>query len=389
MVSLVLQREEFLHRQDRLRRHLAELGLTGTVVFHPVRVAYLTGFTFYPTERPIALILPTEADPITLVPALEEQHLLSQIPDMMILVYSEYPGRKHPMYQLGKLLANLGHGAKKWAADCDGYVDLNGYRGPSLSNVLGSCVCLVSDAIDRMRMVKSQAELNILRQAGRMAAHAHRVLHDNLSVGEVERAVCRQAEERVLAETANLGHGDTWGYLSVIVSLLSGTRTGMPHAATGMRQIQEGDGVVTICEAIAGGYHTELERTLFMGEPTDHQRRYYEVAAGAQQLALSLLRPGVLCAEIDDRVSQWFAAHGCAEFVLHHQGHGLGLEGHERPFLDIGDDTILEADMVLSVEPGLYVPGIGGFRNSDTVSVGESGPEILTPYPNQLEDLIA
>jgi Xaa-Pro aminopeptidase len=65
------------------------------------------------------------------------------------------------------------------------------------------------------------------------------------------------------------------------------------------------------------------------------------------------------------------------------------LEGHERPFLDIGDDTILEADMVLSVEPGLYVPGIGGFRNSDTVSVGESGPEILTPYPNQLEDLIA
>jgi len=162
----------------------------------------------------------------------------------------------------------------------------------------------------------------------------------------------------------------------------------MPHAATGMRRIQSGDGVVTICEAIAGGYHTELERTLFMGSPSEPQRRYYEVARGAQQLAMSLLRPGALCAEIDEKVSKWFAAQGCSEFALHHQGHGLGLEGHERPFLDVGDSTVIEAGMVLSVEPGLYVPGVGGFRNSDTVAVGERGAEILTPYANRLEELI-
>jgi Xaa-Pro aminopeptidase len=207
-------------------------------------------------------------------------------------------------------------------------------------------------------------------------------------VGSVERTICRQTEEATLAGAADMGQGDTWGYLSVIASILSGTRTGMPHAATGMRKIQAGDGVVTICEAIAGGYHTELERTLFMGQPSDSQRRYYEIAREAQQIALAMLRPGTSCTEIDEKVSTWFTNQGCAEFVLHHQGHGLGLEGHERPFLDIGDGTILEAGMVLSVEPGLYVPGIGGFRNSDTVLVREHDVETLTAYPDELADLI-
>jgi Xaa-Pro aminopeptidase len=388
MPNLLLPQEEFSRRQERLRSHLAKLGLTGAVVFHPVRVTYLTGFAFYPTERPIALILPVDADPVMMVPALEEQHLLSQARSVKAHVYFEYPGREHPMLQLGKLAARLGHGAGNWGADCDGYVDLNGYQGPPLSEVLGSKVSPISDAIDRMRMVKSPAELEILREAGHLAARAHRLLHKGLAVGRVERILCRQAEERTLADAAALGEGDTWGFLSVIVTILAGTRTGMPHAATGMRRIQLGDGVVTICEAIAGGYHTELERTLFMGPPSERQRRYYEVAHDAQQLALSLLRPGALCAEIDAKVSKWFAAEGCSEFALHHQGHGLGLEGHERPFLDVGDGTVLEAGMVLSVEPGLYVPGIGGFRNSDTVVVGEREAETLTPYTHQLAELV-
>jgi len=389
MADLLLPEEEFLLRQDRLRRELTKSGLSGAVVFHPVRVTYLTGIAFYPTERPIALILPSNADPMMLAPLLEEQHLRSQSSILKVHAYSEYPGREHPMLQLGRLLAASEHGMDNWGSDCDGYIDLNGYQGPPLSYVLGRQVSPIGDVIDHMRMVKSPAELDILREAGRLAARAHRLLHDNLSVGEVERAVCRQAEERALSETANLGHGDTWGYLSVIVSLLAGTRAGMPHAATGMRQIQEGDGVVTICEAIAGGYHTELERTLFMGPPSERQRHYYGIAHDAQQLAISLLHPGVLCSEIDDRIRGWFAAQKCAEFVLHHQGHGLGLEGHERPFLDIGDSTVIESGMVLSVEPGLYVPGVGGFRNSDTVLVTEAGPEILTPYTHELADLIA
>jgi len=388
MTDLLLPREEFSCRQDRLRSELTKSGLAGAVVFHPVRVTYLTGFAFYPTERPIALILPVDAAPMMLVPALEEQHLLSQSPTLKVHAYPEYPGREHPMLQLGRLVAARGRGMDNWGSDCEGYIDLNGYQGPLLSEVLGRTVSCISDLVDRMRMVKSAAELDIMREAGSLAAHAHRLLHDGLAVGGVERSICRQAEEQALANAADLGQGDTWGYLSVIVTLLSGTRTGMPHAATGMRQIQSGEGVVTICEAIAGGYHAELERTLFMGPPSERQRRYYEVAHDAQQLALSLLRPGALCAEIDAKVSEWLAAQGCAEFVLHHQGHGLGLEGHERPFLDIGDTTVLEAGMVLSVEPGLYVPGIGGFRNSDTVAVSERGADILTPYPHKLAELV-
>lgn len=379
---------EFSLRQDRLRAELEKSGLAGAVVFHPVRVTYLTGVAFYPTERPIVLILPTDAEPMMLAPALEEQHLISQCPTLKVHPYPEYPGREHPMFQLGKIVSMYGRDTGDWGSDCEGYIDLNGYQGPSLSRILDRPVCRIGNAIDRIRMVKSAAEQAVLREAGRLAAHAHRLLHDDLAVGRAERDLCRTAEERALSAANEIGQGDTWGYLSVIVTLLSGTRTCMPHAATGMRQIQTGDGVVTICEAVARGYHTELERTLFMGPPSRQQRRYYEIAHDAQQLAISLLRPGASCADVDARVREWFDAQGCAEFVLHHQGHGLGLEGHERPFLDIGDSTVLEAGMVLSVEPGLYVPGAGGFRDSDTVLVTERGAETLTPYTHRLADLI-
>jgi Xaa-Pro aminopeptidase len=113
-----------------------------------------------------------------------------------------------------------------------------------------------------------------------------------------------------------------------------------------------------------------------------------EVVHEAQQLAFDTLRPGLRCADVEARVHNFLVDRGYEAFIRHHTGHGLGLESHEAPFFDLGDHTVLQPGMVFSVEPGLYVPGLGGFRNSDTVALTETGVEILTEYPRSLADLV-
>jgi Xaa-Pro aminopeptidase len=369
---------------------LSSLGLDGAVIFNPVRVTYLTGFAHCPTERPIVLILPVESDPIMLLPILEEQHFKSQAPWFNnVRAYLEYPGSDHPMLQLTRLIAERRLRTNKLGADHDGAMDLNGYQGSALSDQLGFRVTPVSNLIDSVRMVKSSTELAILREAGRWAARAHEFLQEAIAIGRSERSICRQAEDKTLDLLAKASRKEVAeGSVSTIETLLAGERTTMPHSFTSVRPVQVGDVVVTCCQGIMSGYNTELERTLFVGQPTDRQRELFDIVYQAQELQLSMLRPGNTCAEIDKKVRDWFSSKGCSEFVLHHQGHGLGLEGHERPFMDIGDPTVLKAGMVLSVEPGLYVSGVGGFRHSDTVLVGEQEVEFLTPYARKLDELI-
>ena len=105
-------------------------------------------------------------------------------------------------------------------------------------------------------------------------------------------------------------------------------------------------------------------------------------------MVLDMLKPGVECSQIDRTVREYFKDKGVSSYTTHHQGHGVGLEFYEAPFLDVGDPTVLEPGMVVRVEPGLYVKGLGGFRHSDTVAITKTGCEILTPYPSELESLI-
>lgn len=120
---------------------------------------------------------------------------------------------------------------------------------------------------------------------------------------------------------------------------------------------------------------------MFLGEPSAEQRRYFEHMLNLQNIAFEQLRPGVTCAGVDTAVQSFYGREGLTTFWRHHVGHSLGQRIHESPFLDIGDTTLLEPGMVLSVEPGLYVPGLGGFRHSDTVLITQTGMEKINCLP--------
>ncbi|HSQ25654.1 MAG TPA: Xaa-Pro peptidase family protein [Anaerolineales bacterium] len=390
MSGFMISENELQLRQHRLKIKLQELGMSAGIFFRPVRIQYLTGFSHLSTERPIALIVPVDGDPAILIPKLEEQHLQAQVPWLKnIRVYDEFPGRKHPLLLLGEWIMELGIKTAALGADNDGHLDQNGYDGPTLSKVFNTEIRWIGNHVDQLRMVKSEAEIDLLRVSGDWAARTHQFLQEAVREGRSERDISRNAEDLAIAqldqESGEAGH---WGSISLLASFHSGPRTAMSHAAMGNRPICLGDNLVTYCQGNILGYVTELERTMFFGEPTPKQQTVFRTVVEAQRIALEVMRPGMGCADVDRLVRQYLEDSGYVHAIQHHQGHGLGLEFHEGPFLDIGDATILEAGMVLSVEPGLYIPEIGGFRHSDTVAVTQDGIEILTPYPHDLDDLV-
>ena len=167
-----------------------------------------------------------------------------------------------------------------------------------------------------------------------------------------------------------------------------GANSANPHAMIINSTLQLGDVLITRANSEVGGYLSELERTMFLGQPTEKQKRFFDLAVGAQDLAFDVIRPGVRCCDVDRALQEYYRENDLTEYWRCHVGHALGYSMHEAPFFDIGDETIIEPGMVFSAEPGIFVPGFGGFRHSDTLLVTEKGIDILTFYPRDIESLI-
>ncbi len=395
--------EEYDARVERVRGELERRGLDALVLFHPIRIAYLSGFFHVSTERPMALVVPRESGAESLgilVPHLEQEHVASVRGVGRVRVYPEYPsgGTKHPMLHLADLLAEMGldRAGQRIGFDSDGYLDINGYDGPSLSEVVaaGISTAKARDLIDRMRGIKSPAELALVRESCVWANYAHRLMQEKLAPGRNEIELALEAStEASRAMVAALGPGyqpltTAWGAPPALVMFHAGANTALPHGLGGSAGLRRGDVLVTGAVADVGGYTSELERTMLLGEPTPAFERSFGQMLQIQQAAFDALRPGRTLADAEADVSAAFAELGVGHLQRHHTGHGIGLEGHESPFIDKGStDVEIVENMVLTVEPGLYVPGLAGFRHSDTVVVRAGGVERLTPYPRDLASL--
>ncbi len=168
----------------------------------------------------------------------------------------------------------------------------------------------------------------------------------------------------------------------------AGANTALPHGLSSAAGLRRGDVLVTGAGADVGGYNSELERTMIAGEPNAEFVKHFDLMLQLQQTAFDALRPGRTLAEVETEVSAAFKELGLAALQRHHTGHSIGLEGHEAPFIDKGDPTVIEENMVFTIEPGLYVPGLAGFRHSDTIVIRADGCERLTYYARDLDSLI-
>ncbi|MEA2655368.1 MAG: Xaa-Pro dipeptidase [Chloroflexota bacterium] len=366
-------------------------GLDALCVFYPARIAYLTGFHHIPTERPIVLVLGTKGFSALVVPAVEKEHAESTAALGRVDVYFEYPGAEHPMERVAAILTEIKARPRRTGADHDGYVPYWGYRGPRLSDLTGLRPMDAEMLIESLRRVKSPAEISCIQLSCDWAVRAHTRMQTAIEVGKTEMECYTPAATTTLYEMLHEMPG--WrprGFngSGLTAMFVGGRSTAMPHGFVKGHGIQRGDVLVSGAGADIDGYRSELERTMIVGEPTRDQERAFSAMLALQSRAIEIMAPGITAGEVELATVTLAEELEAQDGLRHHVGHSIGLEGHEAPFLDRGDEAVLEPGMVFTVEPGVYVKDLGGFRHSDTVVITETGCRVMTDYPRELADLI-
>lgn len=386
---------EFETRLELVRGRLADADADAAVWFDAISIEYLTGFHHVQTERPVVLAVTDDRAEVT-VPRLEVERASPVTTLDAVHSYFDYPGG-HPIRAAAEMLRGLG--AERVAADADGAPGVMGYRGPSLSEFVD---VEIQNWVSRMRWEKSDAEANCIRESAKWANLGHRYLAEYTEAGAHPVTVSQRAStdaSRAMLDTLGDRYAvRTRGDGPVRAGYISGCESALPHGHTPNERLSEGDVLVTGATANVDGYYSELERTMFVGEPDSEDVHYFEVMLEAQTIAIDALGPGVEIAAVDDAVSEYFEEQGVADLSRHHVGHNIGLGGHEPPYIDSGwgehcrsghtdlsdADARMAAGHVYTIEPGIYTER-AGYRHSDTVLVTESGTETLTYYPRDLE----
>lgn len=386
------------HHKQRIEKLLAKLeeqAIESFLIFNAKNIFYLTGLSFIPTERPIILIL-HKGDVNFFVPSLEIDHVQYQVPfTKQVYSYFEYPDERHPMYHLATILKNeIELAPNRVASETPGAPGYWGYEGPSLEEVTGLKFKLLPDIIMDMRVIKEPEEIDLMRESSKWADRAHKYLQEYTEVGaneiDVTIKASSQGSQDMVTELGDDYHLTGFSIFPAIALYRGqiGPNSYFPHALSKGLVFKKGDTLVTGASSDVYGVQSELERTMFMGEPNKRQKELFDAMVAAQDAALEAAGPGVHCSDVDQAARQAFRDHGVIHLVRHHTGHALGIEGHERPFLDKGSEDVLEPGMIFSCEPGIYERELGGFRHSDTFVVTNDGIDVLTSYPRELTELI-
>jgi Xaa-Pro aminopeptidase len=233
-----------------------------------------------------------------------------------------------------------------------------------------------SGLVERLRAVKDDGELDTIRRAAAVTNAAFEAFAEERFIGRTERDLAWRLEE-LFRE-----HGGEGLAFETIVA--GGPHAALPHHRAGDREIEAGDTVVVDAGAVVGSYNSDCTRTFAAGPLDEELREAYEVCLAAQLAALEAIRPGVTGVDADAAARDAIEAAGHGGHFGHGLGHGVGLDVHESPRLSTESDDTLVAHNVVTVEPGIYLPGRGGIRIEDLVIVTEAGPEILSPATKDL-----
>lgn len=370
--------DEFSRRRAAVVQDLHARGVRRVVFTSMEAIYYLTGATCEPLERPVFLIVDAEApDYRLLVPLLERTHLEKAwgVRPSGIHVYREYP-------------APAGEG---WADRILPLLDVRFLFEPGTPYEIAELFVRArgtpADVLGPLRLVKSPWEIGQIRRAAKYASWAvMRMLDASYYGATVAEAFAAASglQRKMMREVPDLDPLATKAVFAPWPAPLSAE----PHSVPAARMKLEDGPHVALALTRVNGYAAECERTFFTAPPGAQERERFELMQAARDVAIRLARPGASCHEIDAAVNRFLAEKGWAPALrLHRVGHGFGLGNHEPPWIAEGSTDVLAADMVISIEPGIYETGIGGYRHSDTYLVTPAGVQRLTTAPDSLAEL--
>ena len=230
-----------------------------------------------------------------------------------------------------------------------------------------------------IRAVKTEEELDRISTAAAIASRALASVLERIRPGMRERDIAADLEAAMIREGA-----EAVAFPTIVAS---GRNSARPHARPGLREIQRGDTLTIDYGAVLDGYHSDETCTVFVGRADTRQKEVYEIVREAQAEALKAVRAGVRCSEIDRIARSRIEAQGLGGYFSHGTGHGVGLDVHEFPRIAATSEDVLEAGMVVTVEPGVYIPGSWGVRIEDLALVRDGEPAVLSGIPKEMKIL--
>ncbi|KAB2334220.1 M24 family metallopeptidase [Bacillus mesophilum] len=335
-------------------------------------VFYLSGFFSDPHERLLGLAVFQDAEPFLVCPAMEKEDAKQAGWKHEIIGYSDIENPWEKVHQaVKKRAAHISRAAIEKE-------HMNVERYEAITQLFsGAQFVSAEDKLRKLRMVKDEQELEIIREACALADYAIEVGCSEIAEGKTELDVLAAIEFALKKKGVN--------EMSFSTMVLTGANGASPHGTPGMTQMKKGDLVLFDLGVVWKGYCSDITRTVAFGDINDKQKEIYDTVLKAQLAAVEASRPGMTAADLDLTARNIIREAGYGEYFPHRLGHGLGISVHEYPSLTETNPLQLEKGMVFTIEPGIYVPGVAGVRIEDDLAVTENGVEVLTKFPKELQ----
>jgi len=373
-----LTREERTERQERARRLMAENSLDAIVLMEGTSLRYFTGIRWWGGERLFAFVLPAKGSGFYVCPAFEEGRAREQIanaPDGGQADIRIWQEDESPYQRVTQGLSDRGiAGGKIGIEEEIRFVFSDGMRKSAPHATMASATPVTAGC----RMIKSAHEIALMRLASQVTLAVYQAVYEALHEGMTQRDVSNLID----AAYGKMGFpGDA--------SVMVGEYTAFPHGSTTPQVIREGSIIMLDDGCVVEGYQSDITRTFVLGKASDKRKTVFDVVHRAQAAALAAAKPGAECGSIDAAARKVITDGGYGpdyKYFTHRLGHGLGMDGHEWPYLVRGNPTKLQAHVTTSNEPGVYIRGEFGVRLEDDMHVTEDGAELFTAQSPSLEE---
>jgi Xaa-Pro dipeptidase len=372
-----ITREERHQRQERARRLMSENSLDAILLMEGTSLRYFTGLRWWGGERMFALILPAKGNPFYVCPAFEEGRAREQIangpdgdhPDVRVWQEDESPYRLVAEGLKDRGIVTGGLGIEETVR----YVFADGIYQAALQLSLRSATPVTAGC----RMLKSASEIALMRLASQITLTVYEAVYHALREGMTQHDVGNLIERAY----------DRIGFPGE-ASVMVGEYSAFPHGSTTPQVIREGSIIMIDDGCTVEGYQSDITRTFVLGKATDKMKQVFDIVHRAQSAALAAARPGAECGSVDAAARKVITGAGYGpdyKYFTHRLGHGLGMDGHEWPYLVRGNMTALQPHVTTTNEPGIYIRGEFGVRLEDDMHITENGAELFTPQSPSLE----
>lgn len=361
-------------RLEALRRLEVAHGVGCVALVPGANLRYFTGLPMHLSERPSVAFIPAEGSLLLLLPELEAPAARARLPEeARLFTYTDAEGHEHVFHRVAAELKLEGQ-----AIGVE-YLAMRLLEMRRIERAMPDSPLQATEPwLPQLRMSKEAVEIGHMRRAIDIAQRAMRRLLDENAIrpGRTELQVAADLQVALLREG---GQGEAFSPIVV-----AGPNAASPHAGPSERPMEAGDLVIVDWGTLYEGYRSDITRTFVLGAPTPEQVRIHDAVLAANQAGRLAVRPKMPAQEIDLAARRAISLAGYGEYFIHRTGHGLGLETHEPPYLVEGNLEMLQTGMTFTVEPGVYVPGLGGVRIEDDVLVTADGSETLTTLPREL-----